>query len=165
MNSLVPYELIVQGVLVFVVLLNWIFSFSSLKLFVLIIMGTHLAVQGIRSLSSPHAPARALSQEERERVRCSGRHLHCAPPQIDHVRAQCSFADKKIVDASRIWDRTHKNEVQRQIIIGLVFAGVAFFCLLYNLVCRLSAVRLLCVRACSNAPGVLQVAALTHVKR
>jgi len=99
MNSLVPYELIVQGVLVFVVLLNWIFSFSSLKLFVLIIMGTHLAVQGIR------------------------------------------FADKKIVDASRIWDRTHKNEVQRQIIIGLVFAGVAFFCLLYNLVAALTHVK------------------------
>ena len=161
MNSLVPYELIVQGVLVFVVLLNWIFSFSSLKLFVLIIMGTHLAVQGIRSLSSPHAPARALSQEEHERVRCS---RTLAPPQID-LRAQCSFADKKIVDASRIWDRTHKNEVQRQIIIGLVFAGVAFFCLLYNLVCRVSAVRLLCVCAYSNAPGVSQVAALTHVKR
>lgn len=88
-----------------------------------------------------------------------------APPQIDHLRAQCSFADKKIVDASRIWDRTHKNEVQRQIIIGLVFAGVAFFCLLYNLVCRVSAVRLLCVCAYSNAPGVSQVAALTHVKR
>ena len=76
MNSLVPYELIVQGVLVFVVLLNWIFSFSSLKLFVLIIMGTHLAVQGIRSLSSPDAPARALSQQEHERVRCSRTHLH-----------------------------------------------------------------------------------------
>ena len=88
-----------------------------------------------------------------------------APPQIDHLRAQCSFADKKIVDASRIWDRTHKNEVQRQIIIGLVFAGVAFFCLLYNLVCCVSAVRLLCVSAYSNAPGVSQVAALTHVKR
>lgn len=68
MNSLVPYELIVQGVLVFVVLLNWIFSFSSLKLFVLIIMGTHLAVQGIRSLSLPltHPRAPSLSRSTNE---------------------------------------------------------------------------------------------------
>ena len=47
----------------------------------------------------------------------------------------CRYADKKFVDASRIWDKTHKNDVQRQIIIGLVCGGIAFFGLLYNLVC------------------------------
>mmetsp|Transcript_52805 Transcript_52805/g.44259 ORF Transcript_52805/g.44259 Transcript_52805/m.44259 type:complete len:101 (+) Transcript_52805:52-354(+) len=99
MNSLVPYELAGQGVLVVLVLLNWMFSFSSLKFFVLFVMGTHLAIQGMR------------------------------------------HADKKIVDASRIWDKNHKKEVQRNIILGLVFGGVVFFALLYNLVAALTYVK------------------------
>eukprot|EP00802_Teleaulax_amphioxeia_P019540 Tamp_19779.p3 GENE.Tamp_19779~~Tamp_19779.p3 ORF type:complete len:121 (+),score=23.40 Tamp_19779:498-860(+) len=110
MNSLVPYELAGQGVLISIVALNWLFSFSSLKLFLLLLMGSHLALQGMR------------------------------------------YADKKLVDASRIWDKTHKNDVQRQIIVGLVCGGIAFFGLLYNLVCAcvfLSAHgALACVRCC-----------------
>jgi hypothetical protein len=48
MNSLVPYELAGQGILLAVMMLNWLFSFSSLKFFILFIMGTHLAIQGMR---------------------------------------------------------------------------------------------------------------------
>lgn len=53
MNSLVPYELAGQGALVAIVTLNWLFSFSSLKLVLLLLMGTHLAIQGMRCLPSP----------------------------------------------------------------------------------------------------------------
>jgi hypothetical protein len=70
MNSLVPYELIVQGVLVFVVLLNWIFSFSSLKLFVLIIMGTHLASRAF-VLPTRKSWTRPESGTARTRMKCN----------------------------------------------------------------------------------------------
>ena len=53
MNSLVPYELAGQGALVAILTLNWLFSFSSLKLVLLLLMGTHLAIQGMRYLSPP----------------------------------------------------------------------------------------------------------------
>ena len=48
MNSLVPYELAGQGVLIFILAMNWLLSFSSLKFFLLFVMGTHAAVQGMR---------------------------------------------------------------------------------------------------------------------
>ena len=53
MNSLVPYELAGQGVLISIVALNWLFSFSSLKLFLLLLMGSHLALQGMRYCLPP----------------------------------------------------------------------------------------------------------------
>ena len=52
MNSLVPYELAGQGVLLCILLLNWLFSFSSLKFFILFVMGTHFAVQSMRYAST-----------------------------------------------------------------------------------------------------------------
>lgn len=48
MNSLVPYELAGQALLLAAMMLNWLFSFSTLKFFILFIMGTHLALQGMR---------------------------------------------------------------------------------------------------------------------
>ena len=48
MNSLVPYELAGQGVMIFLILLNWALSFSTLKFFLLLLMGTHMAIQGMR---------------------------------------------------------------------------------------------------------------------
>ena len=48
-----PYELAGQGALVAILTLNWLFSFSSLKLVLLLLMGTHLAIQGMRYLSPP----------------------------------------------------------------------------------------------------------------
>ena len=61
--------------------------------------------------------------------------LQNTPPPSPYKKNKNRHADKKIVDASRIWDKNHKKEVQRTIILGLVFGGVVFFALLYNLVC------------------------------
>ena len=129
MNSLVPYELAGQGVLLCILLLNWLFSFSSLKFFVLFVMGTHFAVQSMRYASKRLALhvcfASSLQPYD----------MHKRPRfWVISVRVTHRYSDKKMVDPSRIWDRTHKNDVQRQVIIGLAFGGVAFFCLLYNLV-------------------------------